>query len=312
MDYRLEPYSGRLSRHICPRCGKREFVRYISESGEYLASDVGRCNRESKCEYHKPPRDYFAEQGVSFSTNRRAFKPSIKDVDSRIDFIERNLMEKTLEAHQCNGLFQFLNKQLGLDSAQVSETFLRYHVGSSSNGRTVFWQTDINGGVRSGKLIRYDQETGHRIKACGVSWVHSEMKTKSLIADDFSFQQCLFGEHLLPQYPNSRIGIVESEKTALICSLLLDGFDSTLWLATGGKSNLSARKLQHLQGRKIVLLPDGDGFWEWSESRDSISKHLPDTPIIVSTALQNMIPEEKKSEGFDLADHLCGLLMERA
>lgn len=29
---------------------------------------------------------------------------------------------------------------------------------------TIFWQIDINGNVRTGKIMKYDGKTGHRIK----------------------------------------------------------------------------------------------------------------------------------------------------
>ena len=38
------------------------FVRYIdTETGEPLADDIGRCDREINCGYHKKPKDFFAE-----------------------------------------------------------------------------------------------------------------------------------------------------------------------------------------------------------------------------------------------------------
>ena len=62
--YRLETYDPKVRKHICPGCGKRTFVRYIDVfGGEYVSTDVGRCDREEKCGYHKTPRDFFAENG---------------------------------------------------------------------------------------------------------------------------------------------------------------------------------------------------------------------------------------------------------
>ncbi len=64
----LEKYNGTESRHTCPACHTRNnFVRYVNENGEYLAADVGRCNRESKCGYHYKPKDYFSENSVHLS-----------------------------------------------------------------------------------------------------------------------------------------------------------------------------------------------------------------------------------------------------
>ena len=62
--YTLETYDPKVRKHICPACRKRTFVRYVDlESGEYVSTNVGRCDREEKCGYHKKPRDYFEENG---------------------------------------------------------------------------------------------------------------------------------------------------------------------------------------------------------------------------------------------------------
>lgn len=74
----------------------------------------------------------------------------------------------------------------------------------------------------------------------------------------------MFGEHLLKQYPFKNVAIVESEKTAVICSFFWSEY---IWLATGGKSQLNDRLLV-LKGRKIVAFPDVDGYQEWKERRD--------------------------------------------
>ena len=70
----LETYKGTKSRHTCPNCNNRGvFVRYQTENGEYLSYDVGRCNRESKCGYHKKPKEFFAD-----NPNGAKFRPAAK------------------------------------------------------------------------------------------------------------------------------------------------------------------------------------------------------------------------------------------
>lgn len=61
--YILEPYNGPESRHRCPKCGAdHKFVRYIdTATGQYIAEDCGRCDREDSCGYHLKPRDYFSQ-----------------------------------------------------------------------------------------------------------------------------------------------------------------------------------------------------------------------------------------------------------
>ena len=47
----------------CPQCGKREFSPYIDLYTGRPIDDkhCGKCNRETNCGYHQPPREWFAE-----------------------------------------------------------------------------------------------------------------------------------------------------------------------------------------------------------------------------------------------------------
>jgi len=63
----LQPYTGTKSRFRCPKCRHphKTFKRYINtETNQYLADHIGRCDREEQCGYHFAPRDYFARYYV--------------------------------------------------------------------------------------------------------------------------------------------------------------------------------------------------------------------------------------------------------
>lgn len=60
------------------------------------------------------------------------------------------------------------------------------------------------------------------------------MKYSDALPQEWELPQCLFGEHLLKKYPNKTVALVESEKTAIICSALMPDY---IWLATGGKKS---------------------------------------------------------------------------
>ena len=113
--------------------------------------------------------------------------------------------------------------------------------------------------------MKYDPETGHRIKDENtkgrITWVHSLMKYAGQLPQEWTLTQCLFGEHLLPLFPEKPVALVESEKTAIICAGLIPKF---IWLATGGKSQINAR-LDVLKGRSITAFPDIDGYSTWVE-----------------------------------------------
>lgn len=137
-----------------------------------------------------------------------------------------------------------------------------YSIGATKNHSVVYWQIDINDRVRTGKIIKYDKDTGHRIKdGGGINWVHSILKKQGYLPNDWELSQCLFGEHLLKSHPAKIVALVESEKSALILAGL---YPEYVWLATGGKSQLSIDKLSVLKDRRVIMLPDVDGFEVWS------------------------------------------------
>jgi len=136
-----------------------------------------------------------------------------------------------------------------------------YLIRSTPNEETVFPQIDGCGRLRTGKIISYGAD-GHRIKERHADWLHSRwMKAQGKTPQDFHLRQCLFGENLLPQRPMAAVGLVESEKSAVICALT---FPDVVWLATGGKMNLNADKCKSLAGREVIVYPDADATQEWT------------------------------------------------
>lgn len=160
---------------------------------------------------------------------------------------------------------QFLRRLY--DAEDVERLAKRYNLGATALGDVTFWQTDAEGNTRTAKVMAYDSTSGHRIKdESGVpfpcSFIHSRLIRRGTLPPDFVAEQCLFGEHLLalPDEADHPVGLVESEKTAIICSGAMPDF---VWLATGGKENLNAQRLQPLRSRKVVIFPDADGVEQW-------------------------------------------------
>lgn len=253
--YILEPYKGRNTRHECPACKRRgEFTRYIgTETGEPIADHVGKCNRDSNCGYHYTPKQHFE----SNPDERPVFEPQTArkepETPKRTTFpIET--MNATMAHYGLNSLALFLSRRLG--DGIAAELLARYNVGTSKlwPGAVVFWMVDHLGRVRSGQIMRYNTETGRRDKDKN-SWVHSVLKTA-----DFELTRCLFGEHLLRDRPDKPVGVVESQKTAMICAAI---FPSFVWVATCGKGNLNRKTCAALAGRDVVIFPDADGYDKW-------------------------------------------------
>ena len=215
---------------------------------------------------------------------------------------------------------------------QVAEVLARYRTGSTRDGRIIYWQIDHRGQVRAGKVMAYDLD-GHRRKEGNgnVCWVHS-IKIDGIRFDEMLAPQCLFGEHLLsesttdftdftdykmdgsstqgeknPSNPcnpwsenNPReIGVVESEKTALIMSILKP---DTVWLATGGKQNLKAAMLTPLIGLDVALYPDADALHQWYTRAVELNRTL-GTRLHIPTWYYNLMDyDEARAQGLDLAD----------
>lgn len=299
-QYSLEKYRGKTTRHTCPNCNKpQQFVRYVNDNGEYLSEDVGRCNRQSKCGYHYKPKEYFIANPNKRDRKKPFVKTSSCEIRHEADFIASEILEKRLSNYEKNALVNFL---CGLfpDQLEAIEKVVRdYKVGTFEDGRTIFWQIDKNGKIRTGKLIAYDEATGKRRKNVSVSWVHSEMAKTGEVKKDFNLEQCFFGEHLVTSETVKPIAIVEAEKTAIIASLF---FPEMLWLATGGKTNLQIEKLKRLERRTIILYPDADAFENWRKVADETK--AVGINIKVSSIIETAATDTDKANGNDLADYL--------
>jgi hypothetical protein len=298
--YTLEKYKGAKSRFKCPNCqnNSNTFVRYIdTENGKYINDNVGRCNRENKCGYHLTPKEYFLKNGRFLDANvgifglrssKPLFKPTIPTYISKEIFIESLLPKR-------NHFLAYLTKLLGEKEAlKLRET---YRIGSSEHweGATVFWQIDSKEMIRTGKIMLYDRNTGRRIKQPfnHISWVHSSNNLPN-----FELKQCLFGEHLLVGN-NKPVGVVESEKTAIICSHFIP---DKIWLATGGKSNFKADLFENLKNRKVTFYPDLGAFIAWQEKIKNELTSI--THRYIDKTLEECATELERANGLDLADFL--------
>ena len=130
------------------------------------------------------------------------------------------------------------------------------------------------------------------------------MKRKGLLPEDFNLSQCLFGEHLLKMCPTKVVALVESEKTALVGSGV---YPEYIWLATGGKSQLSIEKMKVLHGRTVLAFPDVDGFNYWKDKAKELESM--GFNILVSDILEKNASDQDRIDKIDLADWLIRDLM---
>lgn len=301
--FTLEKYKGIATRHTCPACNhKRCFSRYIdTEKTVSFPNHVGRCDREEKCGYHFTPKQYFEENPErrdSFSSDYSTVQRNTSPVKEKpTSFIDSNLVRSSIGHYRENKLFQYFASQFGEEDALI--LFRKYKVGSAKHwdGATVFWQTDIDGRIRTGKVMLYDPETGKRVKQPynHITWAHSLLKQ-----EDFNLKQCFFGEHLLTRQTDLPVAIVESEKTALIASFYMPQFQ---WIATGGKHGcFNYENLQVLKGRKVILFPDLGAWDDWQLKYEKVKRLNIDVEIF--DFLEKRATPEQRKEGYDIADFL--------
>lgn len=280
--YELDKSSKKFS---CPSCSKKRFVRYIDYNSEqYLPSHFGRCDRETSCGYSHPPYNDFRYKKESFI--EKPFQPK-KIIPV---FIPKQLFNQSLNNYEKNNFIRFLRRHY--DSKAVKKLVQTYKIGTSHRikGGCIFYQIDINGNIRRGKIIVYNIKTGKRGT---FNSVHNLLKNDKENYPEWR----LFGEHLLKDN-DKPVAIVESEKTALIASIYFPEF---VWLATGTKSTLKIEYAQSLKGKSVTLFPDIGAYEDWSKKMESFSTIC---SISISDLLERKSGALEKSEGLDLADYL--------
>jgi len=307
--YKLEKYRTKASRHECPNCHRHSFTYYVDDMGQPLDPLCGRCDHESSCGYHYTPKQFFQDHPERKKKTEKPFVPTMQTRPLMpkpslphslciipFDYVARSASYNSTFVRFLCGLFD----RDTLDSPTVRRLAEQYALGATRDGDVIFWQIDIEGRVRSGKIMKYGTD-GHRVKASGSDWVHARMMKQGLLPKDWELTQCLFGEHLLNMTGNRNkvVALVESEKSALIGAAC---FPNYLWLATGGKSQLAPNKMKVLKGRTVILFPDVDGYFTWKEK----AAELTFCKVTVSDVLEkNATPEERDAQ-IDIADWLVG------
>ncbi|MBD2769674.1 hypothetical protein IC235_17425 [Hymenobacter sp. BT664] len=324
--YTLQPYTGPASRYTCPGCNhRRELARYLdTETGELLPEAFGKCNRADQCGYHLSPY-HAGPGGQSYADQvREANRPDGQSWTSPpvrrpaplrpVVAMPSDVVQATLGHYEHNALAQLLRNHFGWGIAD--ELLKRFAVGTSAHwpGACVFWLIDEQSRVRGGQVVLYD-ETGHTVKQpkrC-TTWAHTALAARcrqlgqpapawltAYSATEVPKCPCLFG---LPQLLNApadaRVAIVESAKTAVFCAPYLP---DCVWLATMGKSYLTADRLAPVKNRSLVLFPDAGATDDWQRRADELREQ--GFTVTVSTWLETKATAEQRAAGIDLADLL--------
>ena len=169
---------------------------------------------------------------------------------------------------------------------------------------TIFPSIDVEGRVCNLKIQHYDTDRfsprfAHSDPG-SCRWLGTIWASEGRLPKGARFKSdCLFGEHLLPRYPNHKVALVESPKNVLFGAL---AHPQMLWVATGNKGQLKRQVLQPLQGRDVIVIPDCDAVEEWTATIASMSDLANFT---VSDFCQRMAPAGETK--YDIADYLQDL-----
>lgn len=275
--FSLQRHKPKLS---CPSCGRPKcFTPYVdTATAQIVDPTCGICDHLNSCGYHLPPRQYFASHPGSrpAPVPDPLAPPPPPEPEQPIGTLPASLVVRSCSTQST--LCQWLRTRLP-DPQAVCRVALRYRLGATRQAEVIYWQIDIHQQVRAGKIMAYTPD-GHR---CGhPSWVHTRLQNRGLLPGTWRLGQCLFGEHLLADNPDT-VGLVESEKTALVLAAL---FPQVVWLATGGCKQLSAPKLAPLVGRRLVVLPDSGCYQSWRRQLAAV----PGLTFAISPALESYPP----------------------
>lgn len=259
----------------CPNCNKRTYVPYIeTESGNEI--DAGRCDREQHCGYFKKPE---SNEPITFEK----FEP----IEIKTDYISNEILDQYFNFKNTSNFYKWMLTKF--EKKKVVQAEYDYLL-SASGTSVVFWQIDQLERVRSGKVMEYNPTTGKRTKDVNgkayINWVHQK---------PFNLKQCLFGLHLMNE-SKKPIGIVESEKTAVIMSIKEPRL---IWMACGSVNGFKIDYLAPLRLRKIIAFPDKGCFEKWEETAETLRESGFD--ITVNDVLEKSI---NANLGDDIADHI--------
>ena len=144
-------------------------------------------------------------------------------------------------ASYSNTFFEYLRSFIWFSQDRLTAMMEKYPIGATdqgdgSTGHPIFWHINVAHQITNGHIITMDSKTG---KVYDNSWYYQDKQPT-----------CLFGEHLLLDFPDKTVALVKDEMTAAIMSCFPTPY---LWLATG--KDFATSDLTSLTGRNVVLFP---------------------------------------------------------
>jgi len=239
---------------ITPCCGKRnkgakgglKFVNYVGLPNQY-----GYCHSCGTTTL--PPPIYEDTNGNHYTYNKSTNKyeplhykkPKLtrQTTSKKIiqKFIDENIAINSISKTPENNLLKYLRKTYGNDKTDKAKE--EYLIGTHIDGATMFWQINKHLKVQKCQLAYYN-DNGRRSN-----------RFNSIYENKDGFYTCLYGEHLIIDKlkGKQKIILVESEKTAIIGSILIPRFT---WLSYSGINGLTNNRIKALRGHRVLIIPD--------------------------------------------------------
>ena len=300
-------------KHTCPKCDQKSFTYYEDkETGEIIDANLGRCDRQDKCGHHHSPTSDKIPRAKPYLVRQVTPAPAAVLIpDTELDAL------RALENIRGSQFFKNMVNH-GFTESLVMEVFNLYKIGTV-NGCTAFPYINRNGGISAVSLIEYGADN-HRVKdSFKHKWLHSWMQKHASPLPDWvspyttqgKMVTALFGEHLLKQFPNNPLNVVEAPKTAIVAAMYYglprsaNDEKTQIWVSVGAKDWLRDETVTMLakereRRHRVKLWPDlsegGATFKAWQKKSRGL--------LFVSGYLERIATDKDRKDGKDLADFL--------
>ena len=267
--YQLDNRYGK-QKITCPSCNhSNTFTRfYDTVSGKILGDEYGMCDRAINCSYvNRPPKNYDTDEDSEYAPQPR----SIYDTE----FIRENWIPKNggVNNNLTKGLVELFGEE------RVLPVIKEYNITDFYDGGTIYPYM-ISGNLISGKIIFYDDNLKRLkdTKTPDAMWIHSYLYGDNGGNYHRSKEEHkwikkvypLFGWDLIDKNPDKFICVVEGEKTAIICSIVMPEY---VWVAVGALKWLQSYKFPEHNSRVWLFFPDlepkqdGKNYWDYWENQ---------------------------------------------
>ena len=309
----------------CPECGYGKYQRFIDVvTGELLPEEFGHCGRINSCAYDRRPETLFINEDEEVKVIIEVNNYDLYDIDKDVSTILEKEQQINITNNETtpNKFIKNLYQMFGVDN--VNRSLISYRLGWSriTNNpnihNNISYPYYFKGSLINSKIVFYNEDQ-HRNKQIDITWLNHrctgyDFGTSQLSGIAYKYTLPLFGWDLLdlPENKSKKVCIVEAEKSAFICSILMPEY---VWLATGQKQLLKQYKLPYNSHREFYLFADmdmtkdGKQYFEyWQEQAQIIADNCRGFKHTIIDYMPEGLTTDQQhkalNKGFDIADFI--------